>query len=168
VLELQHALLRALRRSVRVRVLSGHLTPSHAGTPFRGSMAVARTATTEFVHSRLDPIVAAGGDVYFFARRDVPGWAPGLGVVHPHVHAKAVSVDGLRCAVGSANLDVTASYRESEVMLVVEDPALARGFEAQIDPLITASTRVDRDDPAWQRLAGRRAWMRHWPGVLAI
>ena len=120
------------------------------------------------MHSRVDPIVAAGGEVHLFARRDVPGWAPGLGLVYAHVHAKALSVDGRRCAVGSANLDITASYWESEVMLVVEDADVVRGFEAEIDALMSASTRVERDDPAWQRLARRRAWMRHWPGVLAI
>ena len=36
VLEIQHALLRALRRGVRVRTLFGNLTPTHEGTPFHG------------------------------------------------------------------------------------------------------------------------------------
>jgi cardiolipin synthase len=167
LLELQHAFLRALRRGIRVRTLLGYATPMHGGRPFGGPWATARIAATSLVHSRMDPIVAAGGETYLFARHDVPGWSPELGVVHPHVHAKAMSVDGLRCAVGSANLDVTASYWESEILLVVEDAALTRGFEAQIDALISSSTPVRRDDPAWQRLAGRRAWMRHWPGVLS-
>jgi phosphatidylserine/phosphatidylglycerophosphate/cardiolipin synthase-like enzyme len=167
VLELQHAFLRALRRGVRVRALLGHLTPMHAGQPFGGAWAAARTAATELVHSRMDPIIAAGGETYLFARHDVPGWAPELGVVHPHVHAKAMSVDGVRCAVGSANMDITASYWESEVLLVVEDDALARAFEARLDMLMAGSTLVRREDPAWQRLAERRAWMRHWPGVLS-
>jgi phosphatidylserine/phosphatidylglycerophosphate/cardiolipin synthase-like enzyme len=168
VLELQHALLRALRRGVRVRSLLGCVTPMHAGQPFEGPWATARTAATELVHSRIDPVVAAGGEAYLFARRDVPGWAPELGVVHPHVHAKAMSVDGLRCTVGSANLDITASYWESEVLLLVEDAAVARVFEARIDALMAGSTRVDRNDPAWRRAADRRAWMRHWPGVLSV
>jgi cardiolipin synthase A/B len=88
--------------------------------------------------------------------------------VEPHVHAKALSADGRACTVGSANLDVTASYWESEVVLVVEDSAEVGAFEAKIDALMAASARIDRDDPAWQRLARRRAWMRHWPGVLSI
>jgi phosphatidylserine/phosphatidylglycerophosphate/cardiolipin synthase-like enzyme len=149
-------------------VLSGHVTPTHAGEPFRGPGSSARTAATAFVHSRLDPVVAAGGDVHLFAQRDVPGWAEGLGVVHPHVHAKALSVDGRTCTVGSANFDITASYWESEIMLVVEDAPEVRAFEAKIDALIAASARIERDHPAWQRLARRRAWMRHWPGVLSI
>jgi phosphatidylserine/phosphatidylglycerophosphate/cardiolipin synthase-like enzyme len=167
-LELQHALLRALRRGVRIRALIGHVAPTHDGQPFSGPWTATRTAATELVHSRMDPIVAAGGEVYLFARQNLPGWARELGVVHPHVHAKAMSVDGDRCAVGSANLDITASYWESELMLLVEDEALARAFEAQIDRLTAGSIRMNRDDAVWQQLAKRRAWMRHWPGLLAL
>ncbi|MBN1203521.1 MAG: phosphatidylserine/phosphatidylglycerophosphate/cardiolipin synthase family protein [Myxococcaceae bacterium] len=168
VLELQHALLRALRRGVRVRVLIGHVMPTHGGQPFRGPWETVRTAGTELVHSRMDPLIAAGGEIHLFALRDLPGWAPGLGVVHPYVHAKVMSADGRRCAVGSANLDITASYWESELMLLVEDAALAGGYEARLDALMAGSPRVRRDDRAWQELAQRRAWMRHWPGILSV
>lgn len=168
LLELQHALLRALRRGVRVRTLTGCPTPTHDGQPFGGPWATARNAATELVHSRLDPIVEAGGETVILARRDVPGWAPELGVVHPHVHAKLMTVDGSRCSVGSANMDVTASYWESELLLVVEDAGLVRALEAELDALMTAGTPVRRDDPAWRQLADRRAWMRHWPGVLSV
>jgi phosphatidylserine/phosphatidylglycerophosphate/cardiolipin synthase-like enzyme len=116
----------------------------------------------------MDALVAAGGEAYQLALRDVPGWAPGLGLVQPHVHAKAMSADGRACAVGSANLDVTASYWESELLLVVEDGSTARALEARVDALIAGAVRVDREDPAWQRLARRREWLRHWPGVLSI
>lgn len=167
VLELQHALMRALRRGVRVRVLLGCATPTHGGRPFGGPWSNARTAAMELTHSRVDPIIAAGGEVHLFALRDVPGWAPELGLVHPHVHAKVMCADGERCAVGSANMDITASYWESELLLVVEDAALARAFEAELDRLMAGSTRLRSDDPAWQELAERRAWMRHWPGVLS-
>lgn len=167
-LEIQHALLRALQRGVRVRTLTGHLTPTHDGDPFRGPLATARTAATELVHSRMDPIIAAGGEAYLLARHDLPGWTPGLGLVRPHVHAKAMSADGLRCAVGSANLDITASYWESELLLVVEDSVLARAFETQVDTLMAGSIPMKSDDPSWQQLAKRRAWMRYWPGVLSI
>ncbi len=167
LLEVQHALLRAIARGVRVRVLVGFATPTHDGKPFAGPWATARIAATELVHSRMDPIVDAGGECYLFAVRDVPGWDPEIGLVHPHVHAKTMSADGLRCVVGSANMDVTASYWESEVLLDVEDAAVARALEAELDLLMARSTLVRRDDPEWQRLAGRRTWMRHWPGVLS-
>ena len=168
VLELQHALLGARQRGVRVRVLTGHVAPTHAGQPFAGSWAAARAVATDLVHSRLDRLLEAGCEIYSFAKRDVPGWAPDLGVVHPHVHAKVISVDAERCAVGSANFDITASYCESEALLVTLDPRLAQVLEAQITRLMAESTRWSRDDPNWKKLAARRDWMRHWPGLLSV
>jgi len=168
VLEIQHALLRALRRGVRVCVLFGNLTPTHDGTRFQGPWGAARLAATELVHSRIDAVVAAGGECYHLAVREQPGWAPGLGVVNPHVHAKVMSVDGCVCSVGSANLDITAGYWESELLLIVEDPTIARALEARIEQLTAGSARVDRNEPAWRQTARRRGWMRHWPGVLSV
>lgn len=167
MLEIQHALLRAARRGVRVRVLSGHLTPSHAGGPFRGPWATVRTAATHFVHSRIDALIAAGCVAYQFCVPEQPSWAPGLGVVRSHVHAKLMSADGRICAVGSANMDFTGGYWESELLLVVEDGPVASALEARFDELAAQSVRVDRNDPQWQRLARSREWMRHWPSVLS-
>ena len=167
LLEIQHALLRALRRGVRVRTLIGNLTPRHGAGPFSGPWSAARTMATSFVHSRMDPIVAAGGECYEFVVPHQPGWDGSVGDIRPHVHAKALSVDGLMCAVGSANLDVTAGYWESELLLVVEDRSLATAVEARLDELLAASRRVDPDDPDWQQRAERRRWMRYWPGVLS-
>ena len=168
VLEIQHALLRARRRGVRVCTLLGHLTPTHGGKPFEGPWARARTAATELVDSRMDALVAAGAECYQYALAPQPGWTPGLGVVSPHVHAKVMSVDGHVCAVGSANLDITAGYWESELVLLVEDPAITAALEARIEELTAGSRLIDRNDPAWQASARQRRWMRHWPGVLSI
>jgi phosphatidylserine/phosphatidylglycerophosphate/cardiolipin synthase-like enzyme len=167
-LEIQHALLRALRRGVRVRCLVGSLTPTHGGTPFRGPWSTARMGATAFVHSRIDAIVAAGGEGYQFQVPSQPGWDRRVGVVCPHVHAKLLCVDGQVCTVGSANLDITAGYWESELMLMIEDPALVGAVEAWVDRLIAGSRRFDRGDPAWQQSARRREWMQRWPGVLSI
>jgi cardiolipin synthase len=168
LLEIQHALLRALRRGVRVRTLFGHVAPTHGAGLFEGDLAKARVAATSLAHSRMDALVAAGAEAYQLVVRDVAGWATDLGPVRPHVHAKAVSADGEICAVGSANLDATGSYWESEVLLLVEDAPIAARFEADADRLIASSVRVDRDDPEWQRLARGREWLQHWPGVLSI
>jgi phosphatidylserine/phosphatidylglycerophosphate/cardiolipin synthase-like enzyme len=168
LLEIQHALLRALRRGVRVRTLFGHLTPTHGGKPFGGPWSTARTAATELVHSRMDALVEAGAEAYRLAVPEQPGWEPGLGIVRPHVHAKVLTADGEACAVGSANLDVTAGYWESEVLLVVEDPAVTRAVEARASQLMAGSDRVDRDDPDWRAAALRRRWMHRWPGVLSV
>jgi phosphatidylserine/phosphatidylglycerophosphate/cardiolipin synthase-like enzyme len=168
LLELQHALLRALRRGVCVRTLFGNLTPKHGEELFKGPFAVARSAATSLVHSRLDPLVVAGGECYEFVVRRQPGWDPAVGDVRPHVHAKAMSADGRVCAVGSANLDVTAGYWESELLLVVEDEAIVRAVEARFDELIAGSDRVDPNDRDWGRRAQHRQWMRYWPGVLSV
>jgi cardiolipin synthase len=167
LLEIQHALLRALKRGVRVRTLFGNLTPRHGDTPFGGPWAAARTAATSLVHSRMDALIAAGGDCYEFVVPKQPGWDPAVGDVRPHVHAKTMSADGGICAVGSANLDVTAGYWENELVLVVQDEAIARGVEARFDELIGASARVDPNDPEWRRRAELRGWMRYWPSVLS-
>ncbi len=168
LLEIQKALLRALERGVCVRTLFGNLIPKHGDGPFKGPFAGARTAATSFVHSRMDPLAAAGGECYEFVVRRQPGWDPVVGDVRPHVHAKAMSSDGRVCAVGSANLDVTAGYWENELLLVVEDETIARGVEARLDELIAGSDRVDPNDPEWRLRSQRRQWMRYWPGVLSI
>ncbi len=167
MLEIQHALLRALKRGVRVRTLVGNLTPRHGLEPFAGPWATARTMATSFVHSRMDPIVAAGGECYEFLVPRQSAWHPSVGDIRPHVHAKVMSVDGRVCAVGSANLDVTAGYWESELLLVVEDETIATAVEARFDELFATSLRVDPEDPDWKHRAELRRWMRYWPGVLS-
>jgi phosphatidylserine/phosphatidylglycerophosphate/cardiolipin synthase-like enzyme len=168
LLEIQHALLRALRRGVCVRTLFGNLTPKHGDEPFKGPWAATRNAATSLVHSRMDPLITAGGECYEFVVRRQPGWDPAVGDVRPHVHAKAMSADGRVCAVGSANFDVTAGYWESELLLVVEDEAIVRTVEARFDELIAGSHRVDPNDPEWRRRAQHRQWMRYWPGTLSV
>jgi len=168
LLEIQRALLRALRRGVCVRMMFGNFTPKHGNEPFKGPFAVARTAAMSLVHSRLDPLVAAGGECYEFVVRRQPAWDPAMGDVRPHVHAKAMSADGRVCTVGSANFDVTAGYWENEVLLVIEDEAIARGVEARFDELISDSARLDPNDPELRRRAQHRQWMRYWPEVLSI
>jgi phosphatidylserine/phosphatidylglycerophosphate/cardiolipin synthase-like enzyme len=68
--------------------------------------------------------------------------------------------------VGSANLDITAAYWESELLLVVEDSAVTAPLERQLDGLLAGSIPVRAEDPEWQRLAARRAWLRRWPGMI--
>ncbi|MGZ7078525.1 MAG: phospholipase D-like domain-containing protein, partial [Thermoanaerobaculia bacterium] len=141
---------------------------THGGQPFKGPWSTARTEATDLVHSRMDALVAAGAEAYQFAVREQAGWSRGLGVIHPHVHAKVMSIDGEVCSVGSANLDITAGYWENELMLIIEDASITRALETRIDQLIAGSERIDRNDPVWQQTAQRRKWMRHWPGLLSV
>lgn len=161
--EVQHALLRAVRRGVKVKVLIGNVLPSWgSGTPFTGN--VIRELANELVHSRVDALVQAGGEVYEFALPPRPGWDPDLGSIRPHVHAKIVSADGQLCALGSANLDVTAGYWENEALVVVEDPQLTQTLEKVLQQWLAHSWRIHPEDPAWKDRAERRAWLsRHWP-----
>jgi phosphatidylserine/phosphatidylglycerophosphate/cardiolipin synthase-like enzyme len=167
LLELQHALVKAVERGVRVRTLFGHVTPVHGGQPFDGSWSSARTVATWLVHSRMDALVAVGAEGYQLAVPGATCWAEDLGPVMPHVHAKVLSADGRVCTIGSPNLDVTASYWESELLVVLEDEGLARALEARVDQLLAGSVRVQREDVAWQRLAKQREFLRHWPSVLS-
>jgi phosphatidylserine/phosphatidylglycerophosphate/cardiolipin synthase-like enzyme len=69
--------------------------------------------------------------------------------------------------VGSANLDVTSAYWESEALVLVHDAGLARQTLAQIDGLLAHSRRVDVHGPAWADAESRREWLsRHWPNLI--
>lgn len=166
--ELQHVLLERLRAGVQVRVLTGNVRPRFRGgeAPFPSSPE--RDLMTELVLGRLDPLVLAGADVYTVGVPGQPGWDPALGRVMPHVHAKWVSVDGRLAAMGSANVDISSAYWESEVMLVVRDHARVGEVEAWIDTLLATSVRTDRDDPEWKRRVSYRSWISHnWPSILS-
>lgn len=164
--ELLDALARAVRRGVRVRVLLGHVRPLRGdGEPFPGGAV--RQLMTEIVHARMDALVQAGAEVYTMTLPPRPGWDPALGAIQPHVHTKLLSVDGARFTLGSANLDLSAGYWESEALLVVEDTARTAALDAQIAAWLEPSTRLDPGDPAWRDRASRRAWLaRRWPMVL--
>ncbi|MEZ4432569.1 MAG: phosphatidylserine/phosphatidylglycerophosphate/cardiolipin synthase family protein [bacterium] len=164
--ELQRALQAALARGVRVRYLVGHVRPlfGEAGTPFRGGAI--RSLATEVIHGRLDALIAAGAEARGFALRAVPGWDPALGTVRPHVHAKLLSVDGRVFAVGSANLDISAGYWESEALLIVEDAGETARVDAALDRLLDAGVPI-AEGPRWAETAVLRTTIsRHWPSLL--
>ena len=164
--ELVEALERALRRGVVVRALVGNVRPLHGErVPFPGGAV--RDLANEVIHGRLDTLVKAGAAVHEYAAPLRPGWDPGLVRVLPHVHAKVLSADGQRFTVGSANLDITAAYWESEVLLLVEDEAATEALDRQIDALFASSPRLDADADGWQQRADRRQWIsRNWPSAL--
>lgn len=78
-----------------------------------------------------------------------------------------MTADGRVCAVGSANMDFTGGYWESELLLVVEDEGVTADVDARIEELIADAVRVDKDDPQWRQLARSREWLRHWPSLLS-
>ncbi|MFI5298819.1 MAG: phosphatidylserine/phosphatidylglycerophosphate/cardiolipin synthase family protein, partial [Polyangiales bacterium] len=166
-LELQGVLRRALRRGVRVRVLIGNVRPLHGqGIPFVGGAV--RDFATELVQSRLDPLIDEGAEVFELGLAPLRGWDAALDPVRPHVHAKVLIADGEIATIGSANLDLTAAYWESEALVVIEEAGFVRDLEAQVEALLVSSPRVTSDDPRRLEHATRREWLaKHWPtGVL--
>jgi phosphatidylserine/phosphatidylglycerophosphate/cardiolipin synthase-like enzyme len=160
-LELQRSLLRAVGRGVRVQFLFGHVRPRWGeDRPFAGGTL--GQLADELVRSRLDPLLRAGAEGWEFA---LPH--PELGRVFPHVHAKLYIRDADLVASGSANLDVTSAYWESEALVLVHDAGLARRTLAQIDGMLAHSRRVDVHGPAWADAESRREWLsRHWPNLI--
>lgn len=166
VFDLQRALIAAVRRGVRVQVLFGNVRPRWGdGQPFGG--AAYRELGDELVRARLEPVLSAGGEGYEVCLPARPGWSPELGHLWPHVHAKLLVSDEAQVAVGSANVDVTSAYWESEALLLVEDAGFARETLAQLEPLIATARRVDLSGPDWAPLHVRREWLgRYWPTIL--
>lgn len=166
LLELQNALVAALRRGVRVEVLFGSVRP-HFGQQEHFPGGTLREVADRYVRSRLDAVIDAGAIAYEFAMPPAPGWEPELERVFPHVHAKLLVCDATTVAVGSANLDVTAAYWESEALLVVHDAPFADRMLAALAPLLARSRRIDREDTRWRTEAEQRAWVgRNWPSLV--
>lgn len=166
LVELQRCLVRAVRRGVAVRVLFGSVRPRYgAEVPFPGGTL--RALGDELVRSRLDPVLRAGGQAYELAMPPRPGWDPALEVVYPHVHAKLLLVDDEVVAVGSANVDVTSAYWESEALLIVHDAGFAARTAAELEVWLATARRVDPGEGSWGRDAARRAWLgRNWPSLI--
>jgi phosphatidylserine/phosphatidylglycerophosphate/cardiolipin synthase-like enzyme len=166
LVELQRCLVRAVRRGVAVRVLFGSVRPRYgADVPFPGGTL--RALGDELVRSRLDPVLRAGGQAFELAMPPRRGWDPALEVVYPHVHAKLLLVDEEVVAVGSANVDVTSAYWESEALLIVHDVGFAARTAAELEPWLATARRVDPGEGSWGRDAARRAWLgRNWPSLI--
>jgi len=82
------------------------------------------------------------------------------------VHAKLVSVDGLVTSIGSANLDATASFWESEANVVVQDAEFAHDVEVTLQKLIDGSVQLDPESDYWKRERAQRAVVDTlWPGT---
>lgn len=165
--ELQHALFQALARGVKVSYLVGNVRPLYgeAALPFAG-LANLRSLITSVIHGRLDALAEAGARVYMASMYD-ERWPQELKPVLPHVHAKVVVVDGRWSAVGSANLDITASYWESEALMVVDDTTLATQIMTALDQWMDDEELLDPTQPQWQQRAKGRRWLaQNWPSIV--
>jgi phosphatidylserine/phosphatidylglycerophosphate/cardiolipin synthase-like enzyme len=161
---LERAISRLLTRGIRVELLTGNAATRRDD----GSLFPARVHRTLFEHmvkARLEPLMLAGVKVYEFATPVLPTIVARGGRVRPYVHAKLMSVDGRVCSVGSANLDATASFWESEANIVVEDMAFTSALETQLRELIDRSFALDPRSDYWQSERAQRAVVgKLWPG----
>lgn len=160
-LELQRALIRAVKRGVQVQCLFGSVRPRWGEEqPFSGGAY--RTLGDELVRARLSPVLHAGAQGFQYTVQ-----VPSLGPVFSHVHAKLFVRDDDAVAVGSANLDVTSAYFESEVMLCVHDASFVRDTLLELDALLATARPVDLTSGSWKEDEARRDWLsRNWPTVM--
>ncbi len=163
---LERAIYRLLSRDVRVRLLTGSATARRDdGTFFPAPLH--RTLFEYMVKAKLEPLLQAGVEVYEFVPPPSPMIVARGGRIRPYVHAKIVSVDGLVTSIGSANLDATASFWESEANIVVQDAEFASGVEATLQELIDGSVVLDPESEYWKRERTQRAVVATlWPGTL--
>ena len=162
---LERAIHRVLARGVTVKLLTGSAaTRRNDGTFFPAPMH--RTLFEFMVKDKLEPLLEAGVEVYEFVPPLSPNVVARGGRIRPYVHAKLVSVDGLVTTIGSANLDATASFWESEANVVVQDAEFARGVETLLQKLIDGSVAIDPDSGYWKRERTQRAVVgKLWPGA---
>jgi phosphatidylserine/phosphatidylglycerophosphate/cardiolipin synthase-like enzyme len=163
---LERAILRLLARGVRVDLLTGNAAARRDdGTMFPAH--IHRILFEHMVKARLEPLMLAGVNIYEYTTTPAPNVVARGGRVRPYVHAKIVSTDGKLCSIGSANLDATASFWESEANVVVEDPEFVQGLEAQLRELIAGSLLLDPESEYWKRERAQRAVVGTlWPGSL--
>ena len=156
---------RALARGVRVRLLTASAAARRDdGTFFPAP--VHRQLFEFMVKARLEPLMQAGVEIYELVPPPSPNVVARGGRFRPYVHAKLVSVDAEVTSIGSANLDATASFWESEANVVVQDADFAAGVEAELQKLIDGSDALDLESEYWKRERAQRAVVKTlWPGV---
>lgn len=163
---LASAMQRALARGVRLVLLTGNAVARRAdGSFFPGP--VYRELFDHMVKQRLEPLIRSGAHVFEYVAPPEPMIVPRGGIVRPYVHAKVMSCDGRAASVGSANLDVTASYWEHEANVVVQDEAFAQDLERQIETMIDRAYAIDLESDYWKRDRAKRAIVaKLWPAVV--
>jgi phosphatidylserine/phosphatidylglycerophosphate/cardiolipin synthase-like enzyme len=161
---LERAIYRVLARGVRVKLLTGSAAARRDdGTFFPAPMH--RTLFEYMVKAKLEPLLRAGVEAFELVPPASENVVARGGRVRPYVHAKMVSVDGLVTSIGSANLDATASFWESEANVVVQNAEFATALEAELQALIDGSVALDPDSDYWRRERAQRAVVGTlWPG----
>lgn len=119
---LRRGLRRAIDRGVRVRILTNSAATTDNLWPQAG-----------YVGKR-DDLVAMGVELW-----ELDGERSG-----ETLHTKAAVIDGTTVIVGSYNLDPRSEHLNTEVAVVLDDPALAAELAAWMDGHLESSLRIDR------------------------
>lgn len=117
---LRRILLDAVARGVRIRILTNSL------------------ATTD----NLWPQAAYAGDKQRLVALGVELWET---MGDESLHTKAAVIDGATAVVGSFNLDPRSQRLNTELALVIDDPALAAELNATMDGHLAAAARIGPD-----------------------
>jgi putative cardiolipin synthase len=123
---------RALARGVRVRILTNSLATTDNLWPQAGYAG----------HKK--PLVRSGVELWEYAGPEC-------------LHSKVAVIDGETVVVGSFNLDPRSEHLNTELALVVRDPALAGEMLRTMDEHLLRSSRIDgngRPEGASERYPG--------------
>jgi putative cardiolipin synthase len=161
------------RSGVRVRVLTNSLAATDVSAVHAGYA------------KRREALLEAG--VQLFELQRAPGEAEegrGLGgSSSASLHAKTFAVDGARAFVGSFNFDPRSARLNTEMGVVIESPALARGIAEWFDtrvPLLAYEVKLTDDgDLYWIERTesgekrhdtepGAGFFLRSWVGFLSL
>jgi phosphatidylserine/phosphatidylglycerophosphate/cardiolipin synthase-like enzyme len=166
VSSLAAAVRRAVGRGVKVTFLTGNAVARRAdGSFFRGPLH--REMFEYMTKRRLETLMRIGVVVVEYATPPSPLCVAREGFVRPYVHAKIATADGLVASVGSANLDVTASYWEREANVIVQDPEVVEPLERALAEMVARGHVIDGEGPTWRAESTMRelaSWL--WPDTL--
>jgi phosphatidylserine/phosphatidylglycerophosphate/cardiolipin synthase-like enzyme len=156
-------LIQAVNRGVKVAFLSGSVLARRVdGSFFEGGKH--RELFEYVVKSRLGELVDSGVKVYEFQTAALENIAVKGDRIRPYVHAKLVTADGRFASIGSANLDVTASYWEREANVFIDDTKVVSKLDRKFKRMFKSAIELNTSSKEWKREANQREIVaRLWP-----
>lgn len=161
--DIAEMLIQAVHRGVDVSFLTGNVLARRAdGSFFEGGRH--RELFEYVIKSRLGVLVDAGVNVYEFQTAKLDNIASTGSKLRPYVHAKLITADGRYASIGSANLDVTASYWEREANILIDDVKVVSALDRKLKTMLNNGIRINTNSEEWKReTAQREIVARLWP-----
>jgi phosphatidylserine/phosphatidylglycerophosphate/cardiolipin synthase-like enzyme len=153
--EIAQLLIQAVHRGVKVTFITGNVLARRVdGSFFEGGYH--RELFEHVVKSRLGVLAESGVKVFEFQTPALKNMAVEGDRVRPYVHAKLITADGRYASIGSANLDITASYWEREANLFVDDTTLVKNIDKQLNTMARNGIPLDTNSAEWPLLNGEK------------